>query len=348
MYRTTTNRIRYCIIAAAALAASSCGKADDTAAAQAAAEAELPVVEIDFAHSEDVPQQKDYTANVEAYNVNNISPAAPNRIKSIAVEVGDPVRRGQTLVTLDRANLDQLKINLDQIEREYNRALTLLEIGAGTQQSVDQLKAQLDAARTQYANALENTVLVSPVSGVVTARNYDPGDMTGSLPVLTVGQLSPVVKVIISASEADLTRIARGKQVNITFDALPDETFQGTVSRVYPSVDPATRTFEAEIQIKNPGERLRPGMFARVEIDHGAVNRVVVPDRAVVKQTGSGNRYVYVLHGNRVSYNRVELGRRLGDTYELISGVQSGDTVVVSGQSRLADGIAVEVLSNNK
>ncbi|MBJ2184486.1 MAG: efflux RND transporter periplasmic adaptor subunit [Muribaculaceae bacterium] len=337
--------ISNCFAAAGAcLILASCGNTENTAAP---VDEELPKVEIDLAITRDVPQQKEYTATVEAYNVNNISPASPNRIKTIAVEVGDPVRRGQTLVTLDRANLDQLKINLDQIEREYNRATTLLEIGAGTQQSVDQLKAQLDAARTQYANAQENTILVSPVSGVVTARNYDPGDMTGTQPVLTVGQLSPIVKVIINASESDLTKISRGKQVNISFDALPDETFEGTVARVYPAIDPTTRTFEAEIQIKNPGERLRPGMFARVEIDHGAINRVVVPDRAVVKQTGSGNRYVYVLNGGTVSYNRVELGRRLGDTYELISGVNDGDTVVVGGQSRLADGIAVEVIANN-
>ncbi|MDE6486596.1 MAG: efflux RND transporter periplasmic adaptor subunit [Muribaculaceae bacterium] len=340
---SSLTRFTSCAIAALALAA--CGNSDADKAPDTVEE--LPVVEIDFARSQDVPQQKEYTANVEAYNVNNISPSAPNRIKTIAVEVGDPVRRGQTLVTLDPANTDQLKINLDQIEREYNRALRLLEIGGGTQQSVDQLKAQFDAARTQYANAMENTILTSPVSGVVTARNYDPGDMTASMPVLTVGQLSPVVKVIINATESDLTKITRGKQVSITFDAIPDETFAGTVARVYPSVDPATRTFEAEIQIKNPGERLRPGMFARVEIDHGAINRVVVPDRAVVKQTGSGNRYVYVLHGDRVSYNRVELGRRIADTYEILSGVSDGDTVIVAGQSRLADGIPVEILSRN-
>lgn len=336
--------IHYCILAAATGLLSACSKTETTATADAAEE--LPRVEAGVAEARDVPQQKEYTANVEAYNVNNISPAAPNRIKTITVEVGDRVRRGQTLVTLDRASLDQIKINLEQIEREYNRANTLLEIGAGTQQAVDQLKAQLDAARTQYQNAAENAVLVSPVDGVVTARNYDPGDMTGSLPVLTVGQLSPVVKIIINATESDITKIERGKDVSITFDAFPDETFSGVVSRVYPSVDPSTRTFEAEIQIKNPGERLRPGMFARVEIDHGAINRVVVPDLAVVKQTGSGNRYVYVLRDGRVSYNRVELGRRLGDAYELISGVEAGDSVVISGQSRLADGVAVEVIKS--
>ena len=223
----TSSLIRFTLCAAAAVTFAACGKGDADKSAEAAEE--LPMVEIDFARSQDVPQQKEYTANVEAYNVNNISPSSPNRIKTIAVEVGDPVRRGQTLVTLDRANIDQLKINLDQIEREYNRAVKLLEIGGGTQQSVDQLKAQLDAARTQYANAMENTVLTSPVSSVGTARNYDPGDMTGTQPVLTVGQLSPVVKVIINATESDLTKITRGKQVNITFDALPDGTFTGTV-----------------------------------------------------------------------------------------------------------------------
>ena len=84
-------------------------------------------------------------------------------------------------------------------------------------------------------------------------------------------------------------------------------------------------------------------MFARVDIDFGSSENVVVPDRAVVKQTGSGNKYVYVLHGNTVSYNKVELGQRLGTSYELLSGVNSGDTVVIAGQTRLADGVQVEV-----
>jgi multidrug efflux pump subunit AcrA (membrane-fusion protein) len=87
-------------------------------------------------------------------------------------------------------------------------------------------------------------------------------------------------------------------------------------------------------------------MFARVSVNLGERNNVVVPDRAIVKQTGSGNRYVYVLHNGRVSYERVELGRRLDDAYELLSGVNSGDTVIISGQSRLADGIEVEVINN--
>ena len=291
----------------------------------------------------EVPQKKVYTANVEADNLNNIAPASPNRIKKITVDVGDRVRAGEALVELDRANIDQLRINLEQLEREYNRAVKLFEIGGGTQQSVDQLKAQLDASRTQYDNMLENTVLVSPINGVVTARNYDPGDMTGSAPVLSLGQLSPVVKVIINISENDLALVKQGMPVEITFDAFPAESFSGRIQRVYPTVDPATRTFSVEVQIANPGERIKPGMFARVSIDLGAQQNVVVPDRAVVKQSGSGNKYVYVLSDGRVSYRKVTLGQRFDTTYELLDGIEDGDTVVITGQTRLADGVAVEV-----
>ncbi len=324
----------------AAVALTSCGKKEQVNAVE---EEELPIVTVDFAHSMEVPQNKVYTANVEAENINNIAPASPNRIKRINVEVGDHVRAGQELVVLDKSNIDQLRINLEQIEREYYRAVQLLEIGAGTQQAVDQLKAQLDAAKSQYDNLLENTVLRSPITGVVTARNYDPGDMTGSLPVLTVGQLTPVVKVMINVSENDLATLKAGQDVEVTFDAFPGETFQGKVQRIYPTVDTATRTFEVEVRIANGQERLKPGMFARVSIDLGSRNNVVVPDRAVVKQTGSGNKYVYVLNGSTVSYKRVELGRRLDNAYELISGIEDGDTVVITGQSRLADGVRVEV-----
>ncbi len=305
---------------------------------------ELPIVEVSQVHSQNVPQVNQYTATIEAENTNNISPSTYNRIKEIRVDVGDRVSRGQVLVVLDKANIDQLKVRLDNAEREYNRAVELLNIGAGTQQAVDQLKTELDAARTQYNNTLENTVLTSPITGVVTARNYDPGDMTGAQPVLTVGQLSPAVKVLVNVTEGDFSKVKTGMPVEVNLDVYEGETFNGTISQIYPTIDPLTRTFIVEVKIQNPGERIRPGMFARVKLDLGTKDRVVVPDRAVVKQTGSGNQYVYVYSNGKVSYNRVELGQRLGDTYEILSGVNSGDSVVITGQARLVNGAAVQLL----
>lgn len=322
------------------LVLTACGNKENETTAE---KVELPLVTVDVAHEMDVPQTKVYTATVEAENLNNIAPSAPNRIKSIRVDVGDRVRKGQELVVMDQANSDQLRINLENTEREYNRAVQLLEIGAGTQQQVDQLKAQLDAQRSQYDNLMENTILRSPINGIVTARNYDPGDMTGNLPILTVGQLSPVVKVMINVSEIDMAKLHTGMPVSVTFDAFGNEEFHGTIQRIYPTVDQTTRTFQVEVRIQNPNERIKPGMFARVSVDLGSELHTVVPDRAVVKQTGSGNKYVYVLHGNKVSFNRVELGQRIDTAYELISGVADGDTVVITGQTRLVDGAEVEV-----
>ncbi len=332
--------MRYLIpLAAAAIMLSGCSKKE--AATAAPEEEELPLVETDVVAVREIPLSETYTANIEAENLNNIAPATPNRIRRILVDVGDPVRRGQTLVELDAANINQLKIQLDQIERDYNRAAELLRIGSGTQMAVEQAKAQLDAARTQYQNARENTILTSPVSGVVTARNYDPGDMSGNLPILSVGQISPAVKAVINVTENDLTLVRRGMEAMVKFDAFPDEAFHGTVTRISPAIDPATRTFATEVTISNPKGEIKPGLFAYVTLDFGSRNNVVVPDRAVVKQTGSGNKFVYVYKGGKVSFNLVELGRRLDNGYEIISGVADGDSVVITGQSRLADGVSV-------
>ncbi len=326
-------------IAIATLVAS-CSSSDNDSKKTVAEE--LPLVEVQKVFTQEVNQLTEYTATVEAYKTNNISTSTANRIKNILVDVGSKVAVGQKVVILDNVNIEQLKVRLDNTEREYNRAVQLLEIGGGTQQSVDQLKTELDAARRQYTNMVENTVLVSPINGVVTARNYDPGDMTGATPILTIEQVRPV-KILVNVSESDFTKVRKGMEVGIKLDVYGDEQFTGKISLIHPTIDPATRTFTVEIDITNADERIRPGMFARVEMNFGTAQHVVVPDRAIVKQAGSGNKYVYVLHGDSVSYNRVELGQRIDNTYEVISGVDDGAEVVITGQSGLADGVKVEV-----
>ncbi|MBQ7852327.1 MAG: efflux RND transporter periplasmic adaptor subunit [Muribaculaceae bacterium] len=305
---------------------------------------ELPKVEIQKVYSQDVDQISEYTATVEAYKTNNISTSTANRIKDILVDVGHKVAKGQKLVVLDNVNIDQLKVRLDNIEREYNRAVQLLEIGGGTQSAVDQLKTELDATRRQYDNLVENTVLISPINGVVTARNYDPGDMTGATPILTIEQLRPV-KVLVNISEGDFTKVHKGMKAGIKLDVYGDELFTGTVALIHPTIDPATRTFTIEIDINNNDERIRPGMFARVIMNYGTANHVVVPDRAVVKQTGSGNRFVYTYKDGIITFNKVELGQRINNAYEVISGIEDGADVVITGQNRVVNGGKAELVT---
>lgn len=334
------------------LLAASCSGGKEDASGQSSDE--KPLVKVEKVEVRDVAREGEYTAGAEPEEINNISSASPNRIRQILVDEGMRVSKGQKLVVMDDVNtstyeiqVENARANLANVQLNYNRALELFKIGGGTRQSVDQMELQLTNAKNALASAertlrnmRENTVLTSPISGVVTARNYDPGDMTGALPILTVAKVQPV-KIVINVSESDLPLIKKGMPASVSFDTYGDESFSGTVSLVSPTVDPQTRTFGLEITLPNADGRILPGMFGRVRLDLGHADRVVVPDKAVVKQPGSGNHYVYVYKDGKVSYNLVTLGRRLGDAYELIDGVQPGSQVVVTGQSRLADGMEV-------
>lgn len=330
------------VACASALLFSCSGKKEQAATATE----ELPLVTIEKVTEEDVPQIVSYTATVEPFKTNNISASSANRIKSILVDVGSTVAAGQTVAVLDAVYIDQQEIRIANMKREYDRAVELLNIGGGTQQSVDQLKTEYDAAVRSLKNMKENVKLISPISGVVTARNYDPGDMTGQLPILTVEQQNPV-KVMVNISEQDYTKVKKGMKVKVTLDVYGDEEFEGTVYLVHPTIDSSTRTFTVEVTLPNSSNRIRTGMFARVEFNYGSMRHVVVPDRAVVKQSGSGNKYVYVYKDGKVSHNRVELGQRLGTRYELLSGVENNSDVVITGQTRLADGARVEIMKDD-
>lgn len=301
-------------------------------------------VKVETVTMQAVPQTSEFTATVQANIKNNIAPQNPVRIEKILVEVGDHVTKGQKLVQMDEVNLAQAKTQLDNLEIEFKRTDELYKVGGTSKSDWDAKKTSFEVARTAYKNLVENTQLVSPIDGIVTARNYDSGDMySGADPVLVVEQIRPV-KLYINVSESYFTQVKKGMDVTVKLDVYGDEAFTGKVSLVYPTIDPQTRTFPVEIKIVNANEKVRPGMFARVTIDFGAKERIVVPDRAIVKQSGSGDRYVYVYKDGKVSYVKVELGRRLSNKYELVSGVENGAQVVITGQSRLNNGMEVDIV----
>lgn len=327
-------------LAALAVLAVACKSDDKAGTAQQA----KPQVRIAKVTSEDIPQTETYTATVESDVKNDIAPNTPYRIEKIYVDVGDNVRQGQVLVQLDASNLQQLKLQVENQKIEFNRTSQLYQVGGASKAEYDNAKLQLDVLSTQLKQLMQNTQLVAPISGVVTARNYDNGDMYNQgQPVLTIEQTNPV-KVMVNISEVYYKQVFKGMPVDIELDAYEGETFYGKVTIVYPTVDQSTHTFPVEVTINNSSQKVRPGMFARATVNFGDKNHVLVPDEALVKQIGAGDRYVYVYKGGKVSYNKVELGKHIGDKYEILSGVNPGDDVVIAGQSRLANGKEVEVV----
>lgn len=300
-------------------------------------------VKVSQVHKQNVEQIYEYTSIIEAEAVNNIAPLTGGRIDKIYVEVGDHVKKGQLLVQMNEANLKQTKAQLDNLELNFKRMDELYKVGGVTKSDWDALKTNLEVTRTSYQNLLENTQLLSPLNGVITARNYDSGDLFGGLPVVQVQQINPV-KMKINVSEALFTKVKTGMPVSIKIDTYGDEEFQGKVHLIYPTIDGVTHTFPVEIQLANANNRVRPGMYARVTINFGEYNHIVVPDDAIYRQQGSGNRYVYVYENGKVAFKQVFLGRHLDSNYELLNeDIQDSAFVVVTGLAKLKDGLEVEV-----
>lgn len=304
-----------------------------------------PKVSVVAATMREVPQNGVYTSTVMPNAVNNIAPQSVNRIKSINVEIGDFVSAGQVVARMDVLNLDQAKLQMVNDSTELARIKSLYEVGGVSKSDLDAITLSYKVRKAAYENLLENTVLRSPISGVITARNYDKGDMFGmGQPIFTVQQITPV-KLLVAISESEYTKVKKGQKVTLVVDALPGESFDGTISRLYPTMDAATHTFNVEVKVPNYNRRLRPGMYAKVTVNFGKNNSVIIPDKAVVRQQGAGDKFVYILNeDNTVTFKKVSLGVRLGNEYEVLSGVQEGERVVTDGQLRIRDGVEVEVV----
>ena len=324
---------------------SSCGSSETEkdAAQQVPVAQAKPKVKIATVNTEEVMQNEVYTTTVEAEVKNNIIPNSPLRIEKILVEVGDYVKKGQQLVNLDASSLDQLKLQVENQTIDFKRVEALYNVGGASKAEYDNAKTQLEVNKKSLANRLENTVLVSPIDGVITKRNYDNGDMYGGQPILVVEQISPV-KMKVNVSESLYAVTNKNLDVNLNFEAYGDQVFDGKINIIYPTIDAATHTFPVEIKLDNKDAKVRPGMYGKVTINFGTKSHVVVPDVAVIKQAGSGDFYVYTYADGKVKNNKVELGKRLGDRYELISGVENGSQVVIAGHAGISDGAEVEVV----
>lgn len=327
---------------AAILMLTGCGEKEQQATETKSEKIKIQVATVS---TRDVDQLGTFTATVEADVTNNIAPQNPARIKKVYVEVGDKVYAGQKLAEMDAVNLNQIKLQMENDKTEFERVDELYKVGGISKSTWDAKKLAYEISRSSYENMLENTLLTSPISGLVTKRYYDSGDMyNGGTPIYVVEQIHPV-KLMVNISEVLFTKVKKGMDVEVQLDVFGDEKFVGTIKVVHPSIDPSSRTFPVEVQIKNADGRILPGMFARVTFNYGTENRVMVPDRAVIKQTGSADRFVYACKDGVVAYRKITLGQLIGDEYEIIDGLQPGETIAVTGLNRLTNGAEVEITS---
>jgi RND family efflux transporter MFP subunit len=195
-----------------------------------------------------------------------------------------------------------------------------------TQARIDELKI-----------TLSNTVVAAPVDGFVSRRNLDPGGFAGANTVILSVVEIATVRLVANLVERDFKRVQAGVEAMVTVDAFPGEQFRGVVSRVAPVFDPATRTATMEIEVPNPGFRLKPGMYARVRLTvERHPNALTVPRNALVDY--EGRRGVFVLDQDVARFRPVTTGLQDADRTEIVDGLTDGDRVITTGALALRDG----------
>jgi RND family efflux transporter MFP subunit len=307
----------------------------------------------------------------------SVAPRAAGRLEEVSVRLGDRVTRGQKIAKLEdfellqqvkqaeaaqevsTATIRQREAELKLAETNLERSRNLFARQLLPKQTLDDNEsrylaaaAQLDLAKAQSAQTkarldelkitLENTIITSPLNGLVAKRAVDPGAFVSqSVPVVDVVDVGRV-RLVANVVEKDLKQLHAGNATRVQVDAFPGETFTGRIARVSPVLDPTTRTAPIEVEIPNSDYRLKPGMYARVSITTGTRKEaLVVPSNAVVDL--GGRRGVFQPQNGQAIFRVVQVGLEQPDIVEVLGGLGEHETVVTTGASALRDGDRIQL-----
>lgn len=335
-------------------------------------------VEVGYATKGTIAQQLVVVGNLIGDATVAVVPRTAGRLQDIDVRLGDRVNRGQRIAKIEdfdiqeqvkqqeaalevskatirqrEADLQLAQVNAERSRNLFARQLLPKQSLDDTESRLQAALAQLDLARAQNTQStarldelkinLNNTIIVSPVNGFVARRAADPGAFVSqNAPVADVVDISRV-RLVANIVEKDLKQLKVGDDTKVEVDAFPGETFIGRIARVAPVLDPATRTATMEIEIPNPGFRLKPGMYARVSISSDErKDALLVPTNSLVDV--GGRRGVYLAaQSDTVSFTPVTVGIEQADKTEIRDGVAEGDRVVTTGAAALRDGDRVVI-----
>jgi membrane fusion protein (multidrug efflux system) len=292
------------------------------------------------------------TAPIEAHEEAVVVAKVGGEVRQIFVEEGDAVQPGQLLARLDgdrlRLTLAQTDANLRKLERDYTRTLELAEKGLVPKSTAENTKYDLDALRAAYASAkleLNYTEIRAPIKGVISMRNVKVGNtIMPNDPTFTVTDLDPLV-AYVHVPEKEFRKIAPGQNAEVVVDALGAERFVGSISRISPTVDPQTGTFRARVEVPDPSRRLKPGMFARVNIVYERRRDALQLPRSAILDV-DGGQSVFVVAGDKAEQRPIRTGLSNGGWIEVVEGLQGSEQVVTVGQAGLKTGTQVKIVGD--
>jgi len=331
------------LLTALAVLAAACGGKQT----EQQAEERVELVETTTIAMTDISRELDFSTTLEGWQTLNVSPSVTGKIEHIYVEVGTPVSAGAMLVRMDQNQYTTTKLTYANLGVEMERMESLRGSGAVSQQLYDQTKLSYEQTKETLDFLEKNTYVRAPFSGVISARNYEDGELYSGQPILVLTQVG-TLRAQIAIPENYYPYVKKGMRVDIASDTYPGETFPATIEIVYPTVDPSSHTFMARLRIPNGSLKLHPGMYVKTRMSMGMARALVVPYQAVLKLTGANDRYVFLDEGGVAKRVFVKLGQRFDENIEIISDeIHEGDHLVTVGQGKLVDGSKLNVTKEN-
>lgn len=301
------------------------------------------------------------TVQPNTYRETPVNPIVSGRITGVRAELGQTVRVGQILATIHSAELADAQMkyltvdaNLQFHVAQAKRFEKLAEIGAVSKQEMEDVVARLREHHAEHASLREKMLLYglneneiqslknasqvqsevpvhSPISGVITERNINIGQvLTMQDKLFVVTDLSSIW-VIANVYEKDFAVMRLGTPVTITTPSYPGVTFRGTISYVDPLIDQQTRTAKARIEVPNPRQLLKLGMYVDAMISTGSMQQSLAIPKAALQTVGSDHVVFVPLGDGRFQMRRVQIEQGGGDLYRVLSGVSEGEKVVTEG-----------------
>lgn len=318
----------------------SCKQSDKNAQTEKVRE---ELVETTVLHPVEVMRTIDVSTTLEGYQKMSVAPSVTGHIEHIYVDVGSRVGRGANLVRMDQQQYNTTKLTFANLALELGRLEALVASGAVSQQTYDQTKLSYDQTQESLRFLEQNTFVKAQFGGVISAKNYEDGELYSGQPILELTQIS-TLKALMAIPETYYPQVKAGMNVNVRSEIFPDTVFPATIEIVYPTIDASSHTFNVKLRIPNGGERLRPGMYVKTSLEMGRSTALLMPYQAVQKLTGANDRYIYLNDGGVAKRVFVQMGQRFDDKIEVISDeIAEGVEVVTTGAEKLIPGCKLKI-----
>lgn len=302
------------------------------------------------------------TGTLEARDNIIITSKYGGKVSDVLVENGQTVHSGQGLISMEATQqqnaltqaqnaLAKANANLNYIQKNYERMKNLYDAEAisrndfeSAEMAYQVAKADVNSAQAICSNAqdaVKDTEVSSRINGTVADCNIKSGQMVeAGTPLMTVQDLSSSY-LIVNVNQDDISKIALGQKVKVSVDAFSDKTFNGRVEIMNPVANSASRSFEVKMLVENPDSLLKPGMFAKVEVEFDKPKMAIaVPQSAVSGKDGL--YYVFVAKNDKAEKRTVVLGDTMGQEVEVKSGLTEKDKLIISNVNKLKDGDTIQ------